>query len=160
MKEEWVLIKQLDKPYYVSNLGNIKNSDGLIMKQRQDKHGYKRISFTYSINKQRVTKTLFIHRLVAEHFLSNENNYSQVTFKNHCKEDVCAENLQWCEKAISTTRICKNKGNKVICIDTNEVFKNIATAAKECNISVGSIYNCCTGKVKTAGGYRWKYIRK
>lgn len=51
-----------------------------------------------------------------------------------------------------------NRRIKVINLDTGEIFNSIKEAGEKynmknpCNISA-----CCTGKRKTAGGYRWSY---
>ena len=61
-KEIWIQMINYNHNYFISNHGNIKNSSGLILKQRYDKFGYKRISL-YIINNDTVKlKTFFIHR--------------------------------------------------------------------------------------------------
>lgn len=45
----------------------------------------------------------------------------------------------------------------VICIDLNQYFSSAAEASRTLNISRPNITNCCQGKLKSAGGYRWKY---
>jgi hypothetical protein len=52
------------------------------------------------------------------------------------------------------TKIAISKLKKVICIETGEVFNSVSKALKKYNCHIGS---CCTGKIKTAGGYHWKY---
>lgn len=146
------------KEVYISNFGRVKNKDGIILKQRYDKYGYRRISFTFFINGKKSVKTRFTHRLVATEFLENPNNYPQVKFKNGNKNDICVENLEWCRKANSKSRNSRCKNKSILNIDTNEKFNNISTAAKYYNIGIGSLYNCCINKTRTAGGYRWRYI--
>lgn len=36
-------------------------------------------------------------------------------------------------------------------------FRSAMQASKTTDISRASIYNCCIGKNKTAGGYKWRY---
>lgn len=48
---------------------------------------------------------------------------------------------------------------KVICLETNEVFNSIKEASVIKNIHNVSIFNCCKGKSKTAGGYKWMYLK-
>lgn len=61
-------------------------------------------------------------------------------------------------------RICKHKENyakrrkKVINIDTGMVFDSISSAAKYYNVNASLISMCCSGKIKTAHGYRWKLL--
>ena len=156
-KEIWIQMINYNHNYFISNHGNIKNSSGLILKQRYDKFGYKRISL-YIINNDTVKlKTFFIHRLVAEHFIKNPNNYPHVNFKDKYKDNVYVENLEWCKKACNPTRCSKNKGRAVINLDTNIEYTNIAEASKLSGLSRGSIYNCCNNRTKSAGGQKWIY---
>lgn len=37
-------------------------------------------------------------------------------------------------------------------------YPNGSLATKETKINQGSIFNCCNGRTKTAGGFKWKYI--
>lgn len=36
-------------------------------------------------------------------------------------------------------------------------YKNSTEAARKYNVALSSIYNCCTGKRKTAKGYIWRF---
>lgn len=52
-----------------------------------------------------------------------------------------------------------NKRSKpVICLETEEIFANAGEASKMKNVSRDGIYRCCNGKIKTCGGYHWKYV--
>ena len=42
-------------------------------------------------------------------------------------------------------------------VETGEVFESYSDAAKKYEISVTPISNCCKGKQKTCGGFKWKY---
>lgn len=46
---------------------------------------------------------------------------------------------------------------KVINLTTNEVFKSAREAANHINVSYSCIRDCCNGKQKTSGGFRWAY---
>jgi hypothetical protein len=41
------------------------------------------------------SRKILIHRLVAEHFIPNPNNYTQVDHINHIKTDNNVSNLRW-----------------------------------------------------------------
>lgn len=43
----------------------------------------------------------------------------------------------------------------VQCLDTGEVFESRSEAARKANTQPIHIYECCAGKRKTAGGFRW-----
>ena len=52
------------------------------------------------------------------------------------------------------TPLCK----KVICLETDDIFKSASEAARVYKCCNNNISACCTGRRKTAGGYHWKYI--
>ena len=62
------------------------------LKGNTDKDGYKYVSF-YKNNKPKHYK---VHRLVAEAFIPNPNNWPQVNHKNEVKNDNRVCNLEWC----------------------------------------------------------------
>ena len=53
--------------------------------------------------------------------------------------------------------------NKVICIETGQIFENINIAKKwlldNVGIDGGQIKNCCAGQRETTGGYHWQYYK-
>ncbi len=56
------------------------------------KDNYYRIALT----KNKVTKTMLLHRLIAIHFVPNPENLKYVNHKNGIKTDNRIENLEWC----------------------------------------------------------------
>lgn len=63
---------------------------------------------------------------------------------------------------LSTSHMGKQAGSKnpkarpVLCIETGEVFQSISEAMQEKGVG-RNIPACCRGKIKTCGGYHWKY---
>lgn len=61
-------------------------------------------------------KKMYLHRLIAETFISNPDNLPEVDHKDNNKENCAVENLQWCtrkynmQKAWKEGRIPKHKG--------------------------------------------------
>jgi len=50
---------------------------------------------------------------------------------------------------------------KVQCVETGEIYLSIADARSEYKIKSGHhISECCQGKLKTCGGFRWEYVNK
>ena len=48
---------------------------------------------------------------------------------------------------------------RIICLDTNITYESLTAASKETGIGSKSISHCLTGRSKTAGGYRWDYVK-
>src|SRR5699024_5033033 len=78
--------------YLISNIGNIKivkTLENRILFTKDD--GY--VSCPLTSNGKNYYK--YVHRLVAEAFVSNPNNKGQVNHKNGIKNDNSVENLEW-----------------------------------------------------------------
>jgi len=55
--------------------------------------------------------------------------------------------------------ICTGSKQRVMNIDTQEIFDTMEQAAKSCGLKQGdTISLCCRGKQQMSGGYHWKYI--
>lgn len=99
-------------------------------------------------------KRKYIHKIVAETFISNPNNYPYVQHKNRDKTDNRVENLEW----------TKYKGPVKVAMlndqeETIQTFNSITEAAQATNTSPSNICYVCQGKrYKTAGNHKWKYI--
>lgn len=55
-------------------------------------------------------------------------------------------------------------GNRVLCVETGQLFENINQAKQwlqeTVGIEGGQIKNCCAGKRETTGGYHWQYYKE
>ena len=94
--ENWKTIKNYEN-YQISDFGNVKMTENnLTRKERQLKplittKGYHRVRL-YQNN---ISKFYFIHRLVAEYFLTNIENKNTVNHINGNKSDNSLINLEW-----------------------------------------------------------------
>ena len=52
-------------------------------------------------------------------------------------------------------RMSEKLSKKVINITTGEIFNSIKDGAKKYGLMPNSISNCCNGKYKTSGGFKW-----
>lgn len=81
--------------YFVSNDGEVTNTDGVVMKQYV-KMGcgtcYKRVS----LYKDGHSESKYVHRLVAEAFIPNPDNFPVVNHKDEDGTNNKVENLEWC----------------------------------------------------------------
>ena len=92
MKEIWKDIKDYEGLYQVSNLGNVKSL-------KTNKNLYYSKSKNYlrvSLNKNGIRKGYSIHRLVAQAFIPNPNNYPCVNHKDCNGNNNKVNNLEWC----------------------------------------------------------------
>lgn len=87
-------------------------------------------------------KNAYIHRLVAEAYLPNPNNYDTVDHIDGDKKHNYLSNLQWLKNADNNS---KGHSKKVRCAETGEVFKSISAAAEKFGVDRHTISN----KIKT-----------
>ena len=107
MQEIWKEIKDYPN-YQVSNFGRVKTlkyysnihkkyyNRELILKEKDNKHGYKFVSL--GCGKRGERKNIAIHRLVAQAFILNPNNYKEINHIDGNKNNNCADNLEWCTR--------------------------------------------------------------
>ena len=178
MKEIWKDIIGYEGLYKISNYGRVKNKNK-VLKLKVDKDWYYRIGLSKN-NKQ---KFYFIHRLVAQAFIPNPNDYPQVNHKDQSpnkKLGIFANNnvanLEWCDckynNNYGTVKELKRKAqlnridvSKVILqYDLDGNFIKEWKSQKEIERSLGfkqaNISDACT-KLKThqSFGYMW-YIKE
>lgn len=72
---------------------------GRQMKQSIHDKGYKTVSLT----KDGKTKSVFVHRIVAEAFIPNPDNLPMVNHKDEDKTNNFLENLEWCTASYNRT---------------------------------------------------------
>lgn len=65
------------------------------------------------------------------------------------------ENMQLPAEAIDIYNGKRKK--KVVCVETGECFDSMKEAAEKYGLFYNSISACCKGRLKTTGGYHWKY---
>ena len=58
-------------------------------------------------------KTFRLHRLVAEHYIPNPNNYSQIDHIDRDKTNNNVSNLRWCNNSMNQENIGLKKNNKL-----------------------------------------------
>lgn len=94
-QEIWKEIAGYEGLYFVSNFGRVmslkKNSPAIL------KGGWcRKYNFVILTNKNGIKKEPKVHRLVAEAFIPNPNNYPQVNHKDENPSNNHVDNLEWC----------------------------------------------------------------
>lgn len=123
----------------------------------------------YSLHKDGTSKSHLTHRLVAQAFISNPQNKSEV---NHKDEDISnnnVDNLEWVtskENANYGTRNIRSTKNhnynKIVQLTLEYQFvaihENSRVASEKVGLGGGScIIRCCKGYNNQSKGYKWMY---
>ena len=176
--EIWKPIKQYENLYDVSNYGRIKRKIFINCKAILNKEKILKCVETtgnyllVGLYKSGKGKTRLVHRLVAENFLNNKNNYQEINHIDENKHNNRIDNLEWCLKKYNLNygtrneRISKNNINRPKCrfekvvqydLQGNFIkeYENLCIAEKETKIR--HIRECCDNKRKTTKGYIFKY---
>lgn len=161
--EIWKDVNGTNGVYRVSNYGRVAR----VYKKRikilmpYTKFGRPERCLTVKICSNCGYKEYTVHRLVAEHFIENENNLSYIWHKNEDNKDNFAGNLQWVSKEfIGKVTGVKAKSRPVLKLDpiTLEVleeYKSMAEAGRQNYLHPEAIRECVTGVNKTSGGFKW-----
>lgn len=169
MIEIWKDIKGYEGLYQVSNLGRVKSLGNnkrrkeKILKQVEDGGGY----LFVLLCKNGKGKMFKVHRLVAQAFTPNPNNYPQVNHKDENKQNNCVWNLEWCDCKYNINygtgieRRIEKVSKTVLQYDLNGNFIREFLSGTEVQRQLGfgfqHISHCCLGKRKTAYGFIWRY---
>ena len=153
MKEEWRDVVGYEGLYQVSNLGRVKSfihhngTDKRIIKTILIKNGYCNVTLCKKGKRERK----YIHRLVAEAFIPNPNNYPIINHKDENPANNCSNNLEWCTQKYnmnygSLKDKQKRESKSILQYDLNNNFikkwDSIAQAEKELNITHCNIISC------------------
>lgn len=177
-KEIWKSVKGYEGYYEVSSYGRVRSLDRMVTRSDGKKRLFKgkilKMCFCGSgylyvtLSKNGETNNKYPHRLVAETFLPNPNNLSEVNHKDENKTNNCAENLEWCSHLYNANygtrnkRVAEKLSMPVHQIDnvTDEViavYPSVREAGRQTVFDFTAISACCRGKCKTAYGFKWRY---
>ena len=185
--EEWRDVVGWEGLYQVSNLGRVKSlprciehKDGReffypskVIKNQKIGTGYRSVV----LHRANIKNQYDVHRLVAETFIPNPNNLSDVNHKDGCKTNNILSNLEWCSRSDNLKHAYKNGLNRVHIDEaikersrpviqhapSGEIIAEYASArkaAKASGYNQGQISQYCRSenkKYNTYKGYIWRY---
>ena len=164
--EKWKEISGYEGLYEVSDqgrvksLGNDKSRKEKILKPWKTHDGYLKVA----LRKDGHTKRTSVHRLVAEAFIQNPNNLETVNHKDEVKINNVASNLEWMSRADNVAYSQPQWAKRSVQMFDKKTGELLATfpstmeANRVTGINQSSISQCCNGKLKSAGGYVWRYL--
>lgn len=183
-KEEWRPVVGHEGLYEVSNYGRVKSLprtvirrngsplpvSGGIIRPYINTHGY----YHYNLYRNKKTRKVGAHRLVAEAFLPNPKKYGYINHKDENPLNNFVDNLEWCTQSYNINygtcieRMKATKRRTIICRSVEQYTRDglfvkehrcARDAAKEVGVSDDAIMYCCnTNSQKTLpGGFQWKF---
>ena len=174
-QEIWMSVRDYVGLYEVSNWGRVRSYyTGKVLKPCKT-NGYLNVCLCKDGKKG----MFLVHRLVYEAFCGPIPKGMVTDHCDGCRANNCLENLRVCTQKENVNnpntkpRLIEAMRNKspewrkannkpIVQIDkvTGETIKRWASmsdAERELGINQSSISLCCTGKLKSAGGYRWRF---
>ena len=172
---EWRVARGFGGKYIVSDNGVVKNIvTGKIIKASASPHGY----ITVKMDRPNLSrKNAFVHRVVAEAFIPNPQNKTQVNHKDGNKANNCVSNLEWVTpsenqqhayKVLGRRGALKGKTGKMNAnsipvyqydLDGNFVraWDAVSDAARALGCNPCQILNQMAGRIITCHGFLWSY---
>jgi len=125
---QWIKVKGYEN-YSVSPEGQVRNDKtGRILRPRRQTQGYVQV---HLCRNGKVVQHL-VHRLVAEAFLPNPEQYPCVNHINEDKSDNRVENLEWCTKQYNNNYGTRDMRRK--CVLDGIGFPSITDAAESISV--------------------------
>lgn len=128
------------------------------LKQEITPYGYCQVV----LSKNGEQKHFRVHKLVAQAYIENPDNKNEIDHIDRNRLNNAVPNLRWvssAENKQNTSRVGEKKQfTKIRCIETGEIYKSCAAAARAIGVHVYTLNCCVNGKQKTCGGYHWERV--
>lgn len=179
--EEWRSVKGYEKLYKVSNYGRVlslprnasRRRDGKvtpirvsakILKPDIDSKGYCRAH----LSKNGSAKSILVHRLVAQAFIPNPNDYPQVNHLDCNPSNNRVDNLEWCNQSMQEIHKLHTTfdGNtslvyqpvKIRCVESGMIFLSIGDASRASGIPYHVLYQRLISGGEDPFGAHWERV--
>lgn len=160
----WKNVVGYEELYEVNENGEIRSKDtGRIRRTYDNGHGYIVVDL-YNGHGKSTRKKLYVHRIVAEAFISNPEHKPEINHLDNNPGNNQVDNLEWCyhidninygdhNKKVSESQKGRSNGRgfRVRCVNTGKVYCSCSKAEEETGVAHTSIRKCCQGKFKYAG---------
>lgn len=171
---EWKPLKKYDNLYLISDDGQVFSvRSNRVLKPQISSTGYYRVE----LNMYGIYQKELVHRLVAECFIPNPNNYPVVNHKDENPLNNHVDNLEWCtykynsnygncQKKIHEKRVyysgAKNAKSKYVFqfdLEGNLIaeYGGVREAARQTGLSNSVIAKAAAGLRRQYAGYVWSY---
>lgn len=171
MEEVWKEIKGYEGLYQVSNLGRVKslpklkcNKYGMfITKEHILKHGIAGGGYHFvGLHRDGKRKQFFVHRLVYEAFKGEIPDCYEINHIDECKNNNAIDNLNLMtpKENINWGTARERAGikhRKKVVMDDEIEFDSMTKAAKYLGCGVSDISHCCTKRIRSIYGHRFRY---
>lgn len=159
-REQWKPIDGFPN-YQVSNRGRVMNLEtGKVLKNRSNNHGYPYVALPKGDGK---SKNMLVHRLVAEAFIPNPLNLSQVNHIDENKRNNNVSNLDW----VTASQNMRHSAHQMSCkinqltLDGELIntWDSSMQIERELGFNQGNIIKCCKRykNYSHVGGFKWEY---
>ena len=181
----WVNIDGYDGRYQVSESGQVRSVDWVVINKRGIKQVFKGKMlkptvnalgyYTVTLTKDGRGKPVLLHRIIAKAFIPNPLGYNEINHIDENKLNNSIGNLEWCTHlhnvrhgtAIERASLRKINNpatsNIVAQISNNGAivayYPSVREASRVVGIHPNSIIRCCRGERKTTGGFHWRYVK-